>query len=484
MEKKKFILFMLLFLFSFSCFAVLPVVVSFGRFLTPISSALIARGWQRAVADPLFTRLLELSVYTHAGIMSIHFSTKPVTNNGQSIESSAIHAILSGVDEKRQNPDPSKWDDPQGSSYDPTPKDTVPRGGGSVTLPAPSTYPLVVQDIGGSGDRYYSYDQLNDIHYLVLHRANGACTGYRDDAPPLYTGAWCGSVSIEGSASAFAVYYRLIPTSCPTGYQASGTSCELVDPMAVMKPADTIPCEIVFDPATGTWESDSRNPECGNFQGTTDGSFSIEGPTLRITDSEGDSATITRRPDGGFNINSPTPDGGTREVVTGPRAPDAGGPGRPGHPVTSITDKPPGSGGGNGNGNGNGSSGGSCGGPNQPPCVIDDSGFKDLNPKFSDVVEKAWDDRIEGLNALKDQGDFGVNTSWIPSLLPGPVVSCRALEWPVKVRMMGITVADQIVRIELCDKFEIFREYYSWLFGFLTVVFIAKLFFRSNEGGA
>jgi hypothetical protein len=480
MKKKTLIIFVLLALFSASCYALLPGVIGFIRFITPISSSMIARAWPRlAVTDPVFVRALELSAYTHAAIMSIHWSTTPVSNNGTELASSAIHAILSGTDEQRQNPDPDRWNDPSAGSYDVTPKEQIPRGsGGNITQQIPNTWPAVVDDIGGSGDKYYVYNATNDAHVIVLFRPNGFCTGYQNDAPTGYAGQWCGQRTNISSTGAFAVYFRAIPTSCPAGYSISGSFCILQDVQQVMKPAETVPCEVVYDSNRGVWDVDMKNPECVNFiNALQDGSIVVDGNTIRVTDNNGDTSSVTRNPDGGFTVTTPTTDGGTSTVVTQPRDPNAGGSGRPGFPIGSITVTPPG-GGGNGNG------GGSCGGPNQPPCKVDDSGFNDLNPDWSKEVERANQERQDYIGGLGDQGNFGVDNSWIPSFLPGAPVQCTALEWPITLAYRGYVLLNDVARVDICDKVDIFRQYLAWLFSFITLVAVAKLFFTSNEGGA
>lgn len=471
MKKKKLLLLLFLSFFSLSCLAALPLVVGFARVFTPVANYLIFRGWSRAVAYPVYSRLLELSVYAHAAVISIHFSNDSTSS---SINSGAIHAILT-PDETRQNPDPEKWNDAAAGSYDPTPKETLPRGAaGSTTEHAPSTYPKVVENIGGVGEKYYIYDSKNDIHYMTLSRAT--CTGYRDDAQSGYTGAWCGSLTVGAEPLIFAVYYRLIPTSCPPGYQIAGSACTLIDAEQVMKPADQIPCEVVFNEQTLSWEVDKKNPSC--LDGGVDGSIQVDGNILRIVDQNFDVAEISRLPSGGYSVTAPTSDGGSREVITGPRTPDAGGDGKPGLPIIGITDKPPGSGtGGSGSSN-------NCGGKGQPSCsvVVDDSGFENLDPQLTKELEKSLDDRVSSIDRLKDQSDWGINASWVPSILPGPPVSCQTLDWPIRITVMRVVLVDQILKIDLCDKLEIFRQYYAWLFSFLTITAIVKLFFSSNSG--
>ena len=349
--------------------------------------------------------------------------------------------------DKRRNPDPNTWDDPTGSNYDPTPKATLARGSaGSTTEAAPATYPLVVQNIGGAGEKYFIYDAKNDIHFIVLHL--DTCTNYRDNTPSGYTGAYCGQ-AITGQPDIYAVFYKLIPTTCPAGYAVSGNNCVLADPSQVMKPP-TVPCEVVFDTNTNSWQSDARNPNCSGF----DGSIQTNGNNLHVTDASGHSADITRNPNGGYTATVPTADGGSNTITTGPYSPSAGGDGKPGFPITGITTTPgTGSGtGGNGsggNGTGTGTTGngnGSCGGTDQVPCSINDSGFDGLTPPSSDDVGTAWDERITNLDDLKDQGNFGIDNSWLPNLLPGPVVNCQPMNFPVHMQINNLLNIDDVIK--------------------------------------
>ena len=82
--------------------------------------------------------------------------------------------------------------------------------------------------------------------------------------------------------------------SCPAGYTASGSSCNLSSPADVQKPAGT-PCQVMTDGGSAHW--DSSNPACashgaGPYWTDTDGSQqSLSNGTFSVVSADGKSKT-------------------------------------------------------------------------------------------------------------------------------------------------------------------------------------------------
>ena len=203
--------------------------------------------------------------------------------------------------------------------------------------------------------------------------------------------------------------------------------------------------------------------------------LTVAGKSVSYGKSDGTFDQVTKNDDGSTTIKT-----GGRTIIVGPPGGDGNG------TITSITDNGPGSG--SGSGSGSSGSGMSCGGTGQPSCAVtvDDSGFqgKDtaVNTKADAAIAKL-DERVTQVQGVNDGSTFGVDTSWIPSLKPGPVVACSDIQWQPGISHGPLAGLTGSVSVNWCDKADVIREYLAWLFGVATVFAIALLFFSSNKSG-
>lgn len=99
----------------------------------------------------------------------------------------------------------------------------------------------------------------------------------------------------------------------------------------------------------------------------------------------------------------------------------------------------------------------------------------------ADAINAKHDERKALIESKgTDTGNFGLDTGWIPSMLPGAAVTCQAVKWEPGISHGPLAGISGSVDIDWCSKVDVIREYYAWLVGMLTVWAIAMLFFSSN----
>jgi len=321
----------------------------------------------------------------------------------------------------RGNPDPTKWDSATGTSRNPTPKSLFSIYAGLPVMP--STYPAVVQDIGGAGTKSY-------------YSASGSNYSRRDEQSSATaiagkTAAWSGAVTLNGVTSTWYVYDTVSSLACPVGYTMNSGTCTLTDAGSVTKPITTT-CEVLYDSGTQTFNFDVQNSNCAGLSSQI---LQNLGRKISTVDSgSGEKISAETLANGGFAITQYKPDGTWVQATTGPYSEVNGG-----YPIASTTSgdssQTPGTGSGTGTGgtgtSGTGSgSGGSCGGVGQVPCAIDDSGLAgktvDINPPLQGV-QSAHDDM---LSAMQSHMPSAPSWSWA---LPVQPVACQ----PVSLNVLG-----------------------------------------------
>lgn len=239
-----------------------------------------------------------------------------------------------------------------------------------------------------------------------------------------------------------------------------------------MKPAGRVPCEVLAN-NDGSWDIDAKNPECAAISNQ----LTKSGKKLYIAKGDGTYDGIENKDDGGTSITT-----GNRTIDMGP--PDGEGT----QTIRGITDGGPGNTpGGTGSTGSTGTGSGNCGGAGQSPCAVtvDDSGFQGKDATVNsagEAVKTASQNRLDAINAEGQKGgdNFGLDTSWIPSVLPGPAVTCQALKWEPGISHGPLAGLSGAIDIDWCSKVDVIREYYAWLVGLVTVWAIAMLFFSSN----
>jgi hypothetical protein len=356
---------------------------------------------------------------------------------------------------KRENPDPTKWDDPAANAVDPTPKPILPSTSAypSSSGTTPSSYLSVNSAMtAGSTKTYTNTNGTPQVYYKVSNTSTvGTQASYLNSA---FTAIASGSfapgqpVWIRGYTSSTSPYdhiYLLAIAStasttrsltngdlsgCTTGYAYDNSSgaCLLTDANAVMKPP--APCEIVE--VNGVNTLDLKNPTC---IGENAGSLTVTSEGARINSKDGTSTTVKRNGDGGVTITDANPTTGTTTVTTGPKNPAVNG-----YPVIGVTQTTPGSGTGTGGG-------GSCGGTGQVPCAIDDSGF---NGKDA-VVTAAYDRAVAAQDAAKasfdslpsgpNNGNHGVDPAGIFGISM-PAYSCAPLHFSFLNADVPVNICD------------------------------------------
>lgn len=434
--------------------------------LAPATTAVMWLG-RAAAANVTMARAVEWSIIGHGAVLS-WFAWRNKDDPAQ--PSQPVNATLvvnpdSGA--KRQNPDSAKWNDAS-SGRDPTPKSSYSAADGTQAYP--SNYPAVVQAVGGVGI-------ANFTRYNAQGQPASNTTVEVTSAPKTgATSTWSGYVTIGGTSAYYYVYEKNNVLTCPAGYSLTSGNCVLQNVAIVQKPAGKVPCEVIKN-VDGTWEVDQKNPECTSLAEQ----LKVNGKTIEYQRSETDKDTVTTNDDGGLSIETQS-SGNKRQITTGPYSSAQGG-----YPITSINDST-GSGGGNNNGNGNDNGngengGGACGAPGLPDCSINDSGFKDkdsiINQKADQAIAKL-DDRLSQIESVDGKSDFGIDANWIPSLLPGPAIQCQDIQWQPSITKGILAGLSGNVTVNWCDKADLIREFFAWLFGFCTVVGIAMIFFGSN----
>ncbi len=374
-------------------------------------------------------------------------STSPQTSGG-----APLRAVINlKPNDKRANPDPSKWDD--ATAVDPTPKATLPA---SSTLPSssgttPSTYTAINSAMtSGQLKQWTETNGSPRVVYKVTTTANTtAQSAYLNkDYQPVtsggfVTGQW---VWLKGYTSASSpydhLYNLLVATSpgatrsittadlygCGAGYTYSAGQCNLTDATQVQK-AD-MPCEIVE--VNGSWTLDTANPTC---TGSNAAGFTVSGTSARMNYTDGTSTSVARNTDGGLTIIDANPTSGTTTLTTGPFNTTHSA-----YPVTGVNQSAPGTG-------ANGS-GGSCGGTGQVPCAIDTSGFTGVTAGVSAAITgagTALDDRktnFDSLSSSPQSGDHGITRDGLFNLSL-PTVTCAPLQIPFSDTMA--------FRVNFCD---------------------------------
>lgn len=412
----------------------------------------------------------------------------------------------------RENPDPTKFDDPAAGSRDVTPKATTSGSRTSTNVPAGAAPPPEIWCQNGAcatsqsgaclaqSANPSSGTQGNYTWTAHFEFTNGQCYIVKDwSNGESIPGAWgyaekfgnnttkCPGINLTASdgkcpASNFP---ETGPITCPEGYSASsdGTGCNLTDGNKVMKP-DSQPCELLRG-ATGGLETDSRNPNCklpevqvsGNsiqvdsqsisFNG--DGSVSVANPTGQTTfqisgyNADG-SANITGISRSGNPNNYDTTTPSTGGGLSGGGSSGGGSTGT--SPVCGGVGQPSCSGNSNGNG------GGSCGGPGQPACTIDDSGFSGKNVSTA-AAESALDginaDRTNMLDTIKN-GVITPEFSWRP---PVQNMACQPLEFGF-FKGMNFT-------LNWCKYIHLIHDAISFLAYCLTALYLFGLLFGASK---
>lgn len=429
---------------------------AFWGLLAPVGTGVMWLG-RVAAANVTMARAVEWSIYVHGAIIGwLAWRNSDETAGSTSVPVAARLVIEPDVNAKRDNPDSNRFDDAT-SGRDPTPKPSFDLTAGK--LPMPGSFPEVVQAIGGAGTM-----EFVSGNYI---RRETVTTS----SDPNRVASWQGFVTVNGAQGLYYVYDEVILLACPAGYtSAGGTICNLVNASQVQKPSGKTPCEVIRN-SNGTWEVDSSNPECAGLSSA----LSSSGNQVTYSRGAGDIDTVTSNSDGGITISTRGP-GGNRDIVTDPYSASEGG-----FPIRSVTDQS-----GSGTGGTGGTGGGNCGTAGLPACAVtvDDSGFQGKDAGVVSAAASAagaMDARIATADSSNFQGNFGIEGSWLPSLFtPGNPVSCAALNWQTSISHGPLAGFSHTESVDLCDKTEVLRQYYSWLWYVLTVWAIALLFFGTN----
>lgn len=311
--------------------------------------------------------------------------------------------------DKRQNPDPKRFDNPPSQTVPPTPdkskRDVTPKASYSQSANATAavtTNQAVVDEIGGAGFTqlhndstigYFQQWQAVRATDLTAAQPNNACGTIANQTAQIasgFTRTACAPVLVAGIYENYIIAQkRGAWATAPSdpGYSCSGGNCTLTDATQVKKP-DTTPCEPLYNYQTGSLEWDPANRNCDGLKAqVTD-----PGNTNRLRVISADAANnreawdVTVNPDKGFTVCQDKGASSTKDCFTTAPYDDA----KNGFPITGkstgpgndLSQQTPGTAGpansnpGNGNpSTGQGASGGSCGGVGQPSCSIDDSSF-------------------------------------------------------------------------------------------------------------
>lgn len=457
-------------IFLFSSLLFSTAAFAWVQFVAPVSSGVMWLG-RVAAANVSMSRALEWSTYTLGAVITFVSWNNIGSTASTTTPIKATLVVSPDPATKRVNPDPMRWDD-AATGRDPTPKGSFPVQTGLPQIP--STIPSVIQDIGGEGTKIYSSGTAPSTIYKVTATATKT-------AIQGVSSTWQGNVTVGGVTSYYYYYRTSESLTCPAGYSyaASTGICTLsISADQIQKPADKVPCEVIRN-SNGTWEIDSKNPEC------TELSFQLNASSNSITYTRGtgDYDQITTNPDGGLTITTRGP-AGNRDIVTQPYSSTVGG-----YTINSISDyptAPTGSGSGSSGGSTTTGGGGNCGGEGQQRCQVEvnDIGFQSGSVSVTAAADAAiasLDQRQIQIEALDDGSTFGIDIGWIPSLLPGPPVQCQAIDWQPAINHGPLAGLTESVSFDLCDKVDVIREFLAWLFGVVTITAIALLFFGSNR---
>lgn len=457
MKKKiRLLAFSLLFASSFAC--------AWTFLIAPVTSTVMWLG-RVAGTDLVMARALEISAWTVGSIIAfVKWDTPTSTQPG-----AAKIAVSLDPNAKRTNPDPSKFNDPSGSQRDVTPKPSFPVDAG--LSPQPATYTEVINAGGGVySNGSAPYYRLQYVVSVPGQANDQYCTGNLSLVPAGYSMAWYG----DHNGVCTYVISKSEPLACPAGYVNDGNNgCTLNDTSQVQKPADTVPCEVLKN-SDGTWNVDNANPACSDVSAA----LQNNGSTLQMDRTSTSYDTVKANTDGTYTLTAS--DGNVqRTIQTGPYSSSSQG-----YPITSITDGPATP---SGSGSSFGTGGGTCGGPNQPKCAMDDSGFSGadgfLNGKLGDIGD-ALDARQSQLENLTTQDNAGVEGSWITGYLPGPVVACKPIPLNLSFSHGPVAGTTGSASVDICAHVTWVRELMAWFFGACTLFYIFRVFTRSNASGA
>ena len=468
MKKAKWVAGLLALLIAFNALA-------WVQFITPVSTAVMWLG-RVAASNTTLVRALEISITAHgaAGWAWYLWKNSNDTTPETSTPVKARLVVSPSTKAKRTNPDSTKFDDAT-TTRDPIPKATYPHsqaapGNGSLAA---------IANIGVGSFTYSSNGGTTITEYHVIQTyQSGLSQAQADSAAKTATQSahtgwnWSSGYFITTNDWR-AIWYRTVSNpTCPAGYTYSAGQCNLSDASQVMKPAGRVPCEVLAN-NDGSWDIDAKNPECAAISNQ----LTKSGKKLYIAKGDGTYDGIENKDDGGTSITT-----GNRTIDMGP--PDGEGT----QTIRGITDGGPGNTpGGTGSTGSTGTGSGNCGGAGQSPCAVtvDDSGFQGKDATVNsagEAVKTASQNRLDAINAEGQKGgdNFGLDTSWIPSVLPGPAVTCQALKWEPGISHGPLAGLSGAIDIDWCSKVDVIREYYAWLVGLVTVWAIAMLFFSSN----
>ena len=232
-----------------------------------------------------------------------------------------------------------------------------------------------------------------------------------------------GGIIVVGEAIFFTDQSVFVRITCDAGYTLNQTDinkCDLTNPAAVKKPADTT-CEMLFDPGSKKLLMDKANPACDGLQDTTKLSLASSNGTI----------DVSAKGDGGFDVCVKRSDGGKGCVDTGVYDPGTGG-----YVIVNNTFTPP----------SEPNNGLGCGGRGQAACSMVASNTAEMFDK--DTAARASIDQANaGLKGNMD--DVAVDKfkwSFIPQI---PTVAC--VNPTLKNPMTGGGV-----EMDICGRFDKF----------------------------
>jgi len=463
---------------------------------------------------------LAASVAVNTGIIAAFaLSFWKKDENNKPTGSAPTVTVYLNPSKARENPDPTKFDDPANGGRDVTPKATATGTRQSVNTPAGLPPPTLLycfqttcaaseaaactaqpkppdRDINGksySGSWGWQADGCAPTFKAKDGSGSLTLSPSRGQAKPNNTTACPGTgLTATGGKCPASNFPETGPVTCPDGYTAAAdtTTCNLTDGAKVKKP-DTQPCELLRT-AGGGLEMDPRNPNCllpeiqvqGNsvqadsqsISLNADGSVSVANPkgqtTFQIgsynTDGSANITGITRSGNpNSYDTTSPSTGGGSGGGGGG------GGTGGGGSTGGGSTGTSPVCGGvGQAACSGTGNSGGTCGGPGQPACTIDDSGFSGKGVSTA-AAEAALDgyntDRTTMLDNIRN-GVVAPGFSWRP---PVQNVACQPLEFGI---FKGVRFS-----LNWCRYLPLMHDAISFLAYCLTALYLFSLLFSTSK---
>jgi hypothetical protein len=454
---------------------------AFWSLLAPVGSAIMWLG-RAASANVTMARAVEWSIYAHGAVLGfLTWKNNSDTSTQATTPINARLVVQPSSSAQRDNPDPKRYNDAAAGQRDPAPKSTYSDGSA-----APGNGSNAAMASAGIGSFTYSAGttssgapQVMDVDVLQSYQV-GLTQAQASDAVKSATSAahsgWNYSWGYTISTTDWRVIWsRTRPAACANGYTLSSSGvCNLVDSTQVQKPAGKVPCEVVKN-SDGTWDVDSKNPECTGLAAA----LTANKNTLTYNKGDGTYDTITNNADGTSTIQT-----GNRTIALGAQNTDGT------FPITGITDSSqapsPNTGTGSTGAGSSGAGGAVCGGPGLPACSVsvDDSGFNGKDTainSLADTAKGALDDRLSLINSkATDTSNFGLDLAWIPSLLPGAAVSCQELKWEPGITHGPLTGVAGTQSVDWCSRLDVIRDYLAWLFGVITIIAIAMLFFSSN----